>query len=364
MTYLLEDAIIKRHILSLFLIAPMTSSRPRPFGVTLIAFFYLGLAILALIAAARYVLNPAGDQQLILLFDRLEIPVTFLNLLAVPPLITAGLATAMFRGLWQQREWGRVAAIFFQFIGMLLALTLMAFLFVFNLASSRYMLMAVGLFVLFAATFIYLLKAMREAPPLAEAEALPAPPPPVQSASPVIDERGDLPYRPARPYAEPPAPDFVSSAPPAPPMFPPPAAAPAPRPDLYESVHHATTVVLADKKNATLQLPAEEAPRSAPLACLTALSGSKQGRRFQLFARDYLIGRHPDMADIHIDDPTVSAQHARLRYENDEFVLYDLDSTNGTFVNGDPIKSRILRTRKYIKLGETELLFTPDCEES
>lgn len=343
----------------------MTSSRPRPLGVTLIAFFYLGLAILALIAAARYVLNPAGDQQLILLFDRLEIPVTFLNLLAVPPLITAGLATAMFRGLWQQREWGRVAAIFFQFIGMLLALMLMAFLFVFNLMSSRYMLMAVGLFVVFAAAFIYLLKAVHEAPVLPESESLPVPPPaPAQSAPLVSDAQEGLSSRPAVPYAAPPAPDFVSSAPPAPPISPPPAASPAPHPDLYESVHHAATVVLSDKDKSTLQLSAEDAQHLHPLACLIVLSGSEKGRQFQLFAHDYLIGRHPDMADIHLDDPTVSVQHARIRYENGEFVLYDLESTNGTFVNGDPILSRILRTRKYIKVGETELLFTPACEAS
>ena len=340
----------------------MTSSRSRPFGVTLIAFFYLSLAILALMAAARYVLNPAGDQQLILLFDRLEIPVTFLNLLAVPPLITAGLATAMFRGLWQQREWGRVAAIFFQFIGMLLALTLMAFLFVFNLASSRYMLMAVGLFVLFAAAFIYLLRAVREMPETPEPEVLPVPPPvPIHSEPLVVAGQAGLPYRPAVPYAAPPAPDLTASAPP---MPPPPSASPAPRPDLYESVHHAATVVLSDKEKSTLQLPAEETAPLTPRACLIVLSGSEKGRRVQLFAHDYLIGRHPDMADIYLGDPTVSAQHARLRYENGEFVLYDLESTNGTFVNGDPITSRILRTRKYIKVGETELLFTPDCEDS
>ena len=112
----------------------MNDTRSRPLGVTLIALVYLALAIMALVIAARYVLNPAGDEELILLFDRLKMPVAFLNLLAAPPLVTAGLATTMFRGLWLQKEWGRIAAIFFQFIGMLMMLALMAFLFVFSLA--------------------------------------------------------------------------------------------------------------------------------------------------------------------------------------------------------------------------------------
>ena len=204
------------------------------------------------------------------------------------------------------------------------------------------MMVAIGLFILFTVAFVYLLKAVRQTPePLS-----PIAPPPYEESSGPIEA---LPYRPAA----------SAAAPPPPPIAP---IVPAPKPDLFDSVHHAATVVVSDSdsdKEATMQMPAEPEPQ--PRACLTILSSPGEDRRISLYARDYLIGRHPTLVDIHLDDLTVSAQHARLRFENGEFVLYDLGSTNGTFVNGDPIQSRILRERKYIKIGETELLFTPEC---
>jgi len=171
----------------------METSRSRPLGVTLVALLYLAIAVISLIIAARYILNPAGDEQMILLFTRLKIPVTYLNLLAVPPLITAGLATLMFRGLWEQRPWGRVATVFISFMGMLLALAAIAFVQVFNFGGSRAIWMAAGVFALSTLIFIYFLKIpwpADEAPeaavepepaPVAVKEAVPAaesPPPP------------------------------------------------------------------------------------------------------------------------------------------------------------------------------------------
>ena len=50
-----------------------------------------------------------------------------------------------------------------------------------------------------------------------------------------------------------------------------------------------------------------------------------------------LLGRGTD-CDLRLVDPGVSRHHAELRVEDDQVVLVDLGSTNGTFVNGQPVR--------------------------
>ena len=68
------------------------------------------------------------------------------------------------------------------------------------------------------------------------------------------------------------------------------------------------------------------------------------------------LGRAP-ANDIALDDVSVSSQHSRLRLEDGHFVLHDLKSTNGTFVNEQKITRHVLKTGDMIRLGETRLLF-------
>jgi pSer/pThr/pTyr-binding forkhead associated (FHA) protein len=52
----------------------------------------------------------------------------------------------------------------------------------------------------------------------------------------------------------------------------------------------------------------------------------------------------------------VSRKHARIAFENDEIVIEDLGSTNGTFVNGSKLKKgRIAKAGDVIRIGATEL---------
>jgi pSer/pThr/pTyr-binding forkhead associated (FHA) protein len=53
----------------------------------------------------------------------------------------------------------------------------------------------------------------------------------------------------------------------------------------------------------------------------------------------------------------VSRVHAEIRSEGDQWVIVDLDSTNGTRVNGAPVTSAPLRSGDRIRLGEVEALF-------
>ena len=65
------------------------------------------------------------------------------------------------------------------------------------------------------------------------------------------------------------------------------------------------------------------------------------------------IGRNPDN-DIVIHDKSVSGRHALLEFHKNSYILTDLQSTNGTFINGKKIKTKKLKGEHRIKLGAAE----------
>jgi pSer/pThr/pTyr-binding forkhead associated (FHA) protein len=73
------------------------------------------------------------------------------------------------------------------------------------------------------------------------------------------------------------------------------------------------------------------------------------------------IGRLPDNAVI-IDNPAVSGHHARVFSESGAVILEDLNSTNGTFVNGQETTRRVLRHGDVMLVGKHQLVFdaTPE----
>lgn len=62
-------------------------------------------------------------------------------------------------------------------------------------------------------------------------------------------------------------------------------------------------------------------------------------------------GRHNDIRFDLFEDPTVSTCHAEIRFERGRFVLYDLGSLNGTYLNGHPIRRTSLTGGDEIGLG-------------
>ena len=73
-----------------------------------------------------------------------------------------------------------------------------------------------------------------------------------------------------------------------------------------------------------------------------------------------VLGRD-DVADIILDDPGISRRHSEIRVTNDGPHLVasirDLDSTNGTFVNGERITSQRLEDGDRVTVGRTDLIF-------
>ncbi len=72
------------------------------------------------------------------------------------------------------------------------------------------------------------------------------------------------------------------------------------------------------------------------------------------------IGRHPE-STIQILDAVVSKRHARVYRENDNWVLQDLGSSNGTYVNGERTQFKMLVNGDEIRLGNTRLVFQADA---
>ncbi len=85
-------------------------------------------------------------------------------------------------------------------------------------------------------------------------------------------------------------------------------------------------------------------------------------RRTLDFDAEIVIGRHP-RSDLVLADPLVSRRHARVFPENGAWILEDLDSANGTFVNDRRIQRHALADGDRVRIGRTHLQFAAQSEE-
>jgi pSer/pThr/pTyr-binding forkhead associated (FHA) protein len=96
------------------------------------------------------------------------------------------------------------------------------------------------------------------------------------------------------------------------------------------------------------------------MARLIQLVNGVAASKFPLDGDLTTIGRAPDN-DIEVDDLAVSAQHAAIERLGDaetaEFHVHDLQSTNGTFVNEEPVTSRRLHNRDVLRIGWSHFEF-------
>ncbi|MCW5874648.1 MAG: FHA domain-containing protein [Anaerolineales bacterium] len=89
---------------------------------------------------------------------------------------------------------------------------------------------------------------------------------------------------------------------------------------------------------------------------LVIQAGPNPGQRTGLAKDSFVIGRDPG-CDLHIQDIEVSRRHARVIAQSGGFVLEDLGSTNGTFVNGERVSTvTVLRPGDEIRLGDVVTL--------
>lgn len=86
------------------------------------------------------------------------------------------------------------------------------------------------------------------------------------------------------------------------------------------------------------------------------LEGVDKGRVYRTMPVPVTIGREEGNA-VRLNDERVSRYHAKIQTEDGDVILTDLDSTNGTRVNGSAVQIRRLRAGDQISIGRTMLLF-------
>ena len=101
--------------------------------------------------------------------------------------------------------------------------------------------------------------------------------------------------------------------------------------------------------------PASLAPRGAP-ALVVRAGGGRAGETFETAGLRTLIGRSPE-CHVFLDDVTVSRRHAEILHEDDRYVIRDLGSLNGTFVNRRRIESATLSADDEVQIGKYRMTF-------
>jgi serine/threonine protein kinase len=88
---------------------------------------------------------------------------------------------------------------------------------------------------------------------------------------------------------------------------------------------------------------------------LFTVAGPDKGRAFLLYAgQDRLLGRAAN-AEYRLSDPRVSRNHCLIVVEGDRVMVTDNDSHSGTFVNGTPVKRKVLKLGDVVQIGDTQL---------
>ncbi len=105
-------------------------------------------------------------------------------------------------------------------------------------------------------------------------------------------------------------------------------------------------------------LLSDVARKTALVGWLVVMDGDQKGEDFRLRDGQNTLGSAPD-SDIVLHDQTISAKHASVRYKDGKFFLSDLDSSNGTFVNGlEECVARVeLNDSDMLRVGAVTLKF-------
>ena len=92
---------------------------------------------------------------------------------------------------------------------------------------------------------------------------------------------------------------------------------------------------------------------------LTVLEGLERGSVFRNLHTQITIGRE-EVNSVQLNDERISRLHAKLQDDGGHVIFTDLNSTNGSRINGHPVQLRILRPGDHLQLGRCTLLFGSD----
>lgn len=140
-----------------------------------------------------------------------------------------------------------------------------------------------------------------------------------------------------------------------------PAPAPAPEPTPEPAPAVASSPAPSAAPPAAPEEEAQEGPRV--LARLLVRSEPMKGKRFELVVPVLNVGR-AEFNDVVLDDPSVSTQHAKLQRREGIWVVVDLGSTNGTFVDGERVSEEAaLSPGAVVRFGKISTMFEPTDDD-
>jgi pSer/pThr/pTyr-binding forkhead associated (FHA) protein len=96
------------------------------------------------------------------------------------------------------------------------------------------------------------------------------------------------------------------------------------------------------------------------MAKLVVLSAGMTGRTQDLKVDKTTIGRVEDNT-FQIAEPSVSSHHCEVLLRGSEVLVRDLNSTNGTYINGEKITERVIKPGQILRLGQIELRLETDA---
>lgn len=108
-------------------------------------------------------------------------------------------------------------------------------------------------------------------------------------------------------------------------------------------------------KTQFIQVVTDERPKEC-VGWMVALNGAQKGQDFRLTPGKNMVGTAAD-CDVVLTDQYMSSRHAVIRYEEGVFMLVDLDSTNGSYVNDERCSKEELIDNDHLRFGRTNLKF-------
>lgn len=100
----------------------------------------------------------------------------------------------------------------------------------------------------------------------------------------------------------------------------------------------------------------EKKDRDSAPAVLKVVRGPQVGAIYKLDSDSVSLGRNPQ-CDIFLNDMTVSRTHAEIYREGDTFVIKDVDSFNGVWVNNQNVELKTLKSGDFIQIGKFAFVF-------
>jgi hypothetical protein len=92
-------------------------------------------------------------------------------------------------------------------------------------------------------------------------------------------------------------------------------------------------------------------------AWLKVIKGALSGKEFIIYERETIIGSSPTCNIVLFKDSSVSPQHSIIKNENNRYIISDMHSKNGTYVNDERISDKVLQDGDIITIGNTIFRF-------